>query len=178
MVNKIKKVAAVDSLLYLETQNLTDLRTLESFGSRSEAVAWYLSLLCDRMTQSIGLEKTLDENEQMKRVNVIKAHLLYSRNYYEMRTRSTTMSVEVKSQLDRFHPCVIALVCLLDSDAVRIVDSHACACDSYMYLFATRVKFCAWKTKLFVILKRPKRSSFERLNLIEDLTNCRKLMAH
>lgn len=157
-------------------QNLTDLRSLESFGSRSEAIFWYLNMLHDQMVERVNLEGMLKPNEKVKRNHVIAAHLLYSRNYYEMKTRASVISVENKSRLDRMHPCVIALACLLDSDAVRVVDSHSCACDSYLYLFSTRVKFCAWKTKLFVILKRPKRSSFERLNLIEDLTNCRKVL--
>lgn len=159
-----------------DQQNLTDLRALDSFASRSDAIFWYLNLLHDHMVDRINQESMLKPNEKVKRTHVIAAHLLYSRNYYEMKTRSSVISVENKSRLDQMHPCVVALACLLDSDAVRVVDSHACSCDSYMYLFATRIKFCAWKTKLFVILKRPKRSSFERLNLIEDLTNCRKIL--
>lgn len=156
--------------------NLTDLRALESFQSRSEAIGWYLSLLHDHMVECVNLQSSLKPNEKEKRNHVIAAHLLYSRNYYEMKTRAGTMSVEAKSRLDCVHPCVVALACLHDSDAVRVVDAHTCACDTYLYLFSTRVKFCAWKTKLFVILKRPKRSSFERLNLIEDLMNCRKIL--
>lgn len=157
------------------TLNLTDLRPLNSFESRSDAIFWYLNLLHDHMVNSVKQEGTLKPNEQTKRIHVISAHLLYSRNYYEMKTRASALSVDAKSRLDQMHPCIVALACLLDSDAVRVVDSHTCACDSYLYLFSTRVKFCSWKTKLFVILKRPKRSSFERLNLIEDLMNCRKI---
>lgn len=133
----------------------------------------YLNVLFDKILNCIRNSTHLNENDKTKRENISKAHLLYSKNLYETRI---TKSTELKVSLEKMHPCLIALSCLLDSDALRIVETHSCKCDSYIYLFSTRVKFCAWKSKLYVILKRPKRSSIDRLTFIEDLTNCHKLI--
>ncbi len=132
-----------------------------------------MNLLFDKMVNCIQNSAHLSESDKTKRENICKAHLLYARNLYEMRI---TKSNELKVSLEKEHPCLIALSCLLDSDALRIVETHSCKCDSYIYLFSTKVKFCAWKSKLYVILKRPKRSSIDRLAFIEDLSNCHKLI--
>ncbi len=118
-------------------------------------------------------EKTLNECDKLKRLNICKAHVSYARSFYEMRMSN---SANLKLKLSSIHSCLIALACLLNSDAVQIVESHSCSCDTYVHLFATRLKFCAWKCKLYIVLKKPKRSSIERLKLIEELTNCHKLM--
>lgn len=125
------------------------------------------------MTKCLKEEKNLNMNDINKRLQITCAHLLYARNLYEMRVNNC---IDIKRNLENQHPCLIALACLLDSDAVRIVESHTCSCDQYIYMFSTRVKFCSWKTKLFIILKKPKRSSIDRLNFIQDLMNCRKII--
>lgn len=152
-------------------QNLNQMRQLDTFVSPNEAFNWYLNLLFETKTKCIQNCAQLNENERSKRLNICTAHLLYARNFYEMRIAN---SASLRTALQNLHPCLIALACLLDSDAVRVVESHSCSCDSYIYLFSTRLKFCAWKAKLYIILKRPKRSSIDRLNLIEDLTRCHK----
>jgi hypothetical protein len=162
-----------DNLELAGDENLTNIREVADFANQSEATNWYLNLLYDRMSKCVREEKSLNAVEMQKRLNIVTAHLLYARNYYEMRVNSSS---DLKLKLEHTHPCLIALACLLDSDGVRIVDSHACSCDAYIYLFATRVKFCSWKSRLFIILKRPKRSSIDRLNFIENLTNCRKII--
>lgn len=154
-------------------KNLTDLRIPESFSSAEEGFHFYLNLLNDKIVTCIQTDRTLNEVNRKKRLGIAKAHLLYSRNYYEMRVAS---SAQLKLKLANFHPCLLVLACLFESEAVRIEESHNCVCDTYMYLFATRVKYCAWKSKLFIFLKKPKRSSFDRLNLIEDLMSCHKLI--
>ena len=136
---------------------------MNSFSSRTEAFHWYLNLIFDTICNLTNADKSIKEEEKAKRINICKAHLLYARNFYEMRI---SKSAQLKANLDNIHPCLVALACLMDSDAVKVVDSHNCTCDKYVYLFSTRAKFCAWKSKLFIILKRPKRSSFDRLNLI------------
>ena len=130
-------------------------------------------MLFEIIFSCIQNDKTLTDEEKCKRDNICKAHLLYARNFYEMRV---SKSIQLNISLEKEHPCLIVLSCLLDSDALRIVETHSCKCDKYIYLFTTKVKFCAWKSKLFVILKRPNRSSIDRLNLIEDLSNCHKLI--
>lgn len=125
------------------------------------------------MIKCIKTSQVLNETDKSKRVDICTAHLLYARNFYDMRVSG---SGNLKQQLANVHPCLISLACLIDSDAVRIVESHSCACDTYVYMFATRLKFCAWKSKLYIILKKPKRSSIERLALIEDLNKCYKLI--
>ena len=129
--------------------------------------------LFEKVFDCIRNSAHLNESDKTKRENILKAHLLYSKNLYETRIAK---SAELQLSLEREHPCLIALSCLLDSDALRIVETHSCKCDSYIYLFSTRVKFCVWKSKFYVILKRPKRSSIDRLTFIEDLTNCHKLI--
>lgn len=156
-----------------EIQNLTSLRELNTFSNQHEAFHWYLNLINETITNFITVDKQLGEQDVTKRLNICQAHLLYARNFFEMRINKST---QMKAQLADVHPCLIALACLLDSDAVKIVESHNCACDTYIYLFSTRLKFCAWKSKLYIILKKPKRSSIDRLNLIEGLTNCHKLI--
>jgi len=157
----------------IKAQNLTSLRELSTFTSQREAFHWYLNLINETITNCIQQDKQLGKQDVTKRLNICQAHLLYAKNFYEMRINN---SQKLKLQLANIHPCLIALACLLDSDAVRIIESHNCACDTYIYLFSTRLKFCAWKSKLYIILKKPKRSSIDRLNLIEDLTNCHKLI--
>jgi hypothetical protein len=154
-------------------QGLTDIRETSSFESQSEGFHWYLNLIFETISKCIQNDKTINEEHRSKRMNIAIAHLLYARNFYEMRISNSNY---LKTKLAEVHPCLIALACLLDSDAVRIVESHGCVCDSYIYLFSTRLKFCAWKSKLFILLKRPKRSSFDRLNLIEDLTKLHKVI--
>jgi len=157
----------------VKAQNLTSLRDLSTFASQAEAFHWFLNLINDTITSCIQMDQQLGEQDAQKRLNICQAHLLYARNFYEMRINNSS---QLKTQLANIHPCLIALACLLDSDAVRIIESHNCACDTYIYLFSTRLKFCAWKSKLYIILKKPKRSSIDRLNLIEGLTNCHKLI--
>lgn len=155
------------------SQSLNELRELGTFVSQSEAFHWYLNLIFETKSKCIKKDSTLNESDKAKRQNICTAHLLYAKNFYEMRISNAP---KLKDQLGNVHPCMIALACLMDSDAVRIVESHSCTCDSYVYLFSTRLKFCAWKTKLYIILKRPKRSSIDRLTLIEELTNCHKII--
>jgi len=158
-----------------ESKSLTDLRSPESFSSLDEGFHWYLNLINDTILNCINNDQTLNEENRVKRLNIAKAHFLYARNFYEMRI---SRSIQLKTKLTtmNIHPCMIVLACLLDSEAVRIEESHVCVCDSYIYLFSTRLKYCAWKSKLFILLKKPKRSSFDRLNLIEDLTNFHKMI--
>lgn len=155
------------------SESLTDLRALNTFKSHSEAFHWFLNLVSDRMSICVKNDKNINGDEKSKRFNIITAHLLYARNYYEIRINNSS---QLKTHLSMYHPCLIALACLLDSDAIRIVGSHSCSCDTYIYLFSTRLKICAWKAKMFIILKRPKCSSYDRLNLIEDLKNCHKVI--
>jgi len=156
-----------------DIKSLTDLRSPESFSSPEEGFHWYLNLINNKILNCIQTDTTLNDENRTKRLNIAKAHFLYSRNFYEMRISG---SVQLKAKLAKIHPCLIVLAVLLDSEAVRIEESHVCVCDSYIYLFSTRLKYCAWKSKLFILLKKPKRSSFDRLNLIEDLTSCHKLI--
>jgi len=156
-----------------KSQSLTEIRDLNSFNNQSEAFDWYLSTLFDTMIKCIKTSQVLNETDKSKRVDICTAHLLYARNFYDMRVSGSS---NLKQLLANVHPCLISLACLIDSDAVRIVESHSCACDTYVYMFATRLKFCAWKSKLYIILKKPKRSSIERLALIEDLNKCFKLI--
>jgi hypothetical protein len=153
--------------------NLTADCDVSRFTSRSEAYHWFLNLISDTMTECVKSDASIIPDEKSKRFSIITAHLLYARNFYELKTKS---SATLRTSLAPVHPCLVALACLLDSDAVRVVESHTCTCDTYLYLFATRLKFCAWKAKLYIILKKPKRSSIDRLTLIEDLTNCHKLI--
>lgn len=156
-----------------DSKSLTDIRKLDSFISQQDGFHWYLNLLNETIRKCIQSDTNLNEISRSKRLSIATAHLLYSRNFYEMRISS---SAQLKTKLDKVHPCLIALACLLESEAIRIEESHLCVCDSYIYLFSTRLKYCAWKSKLFILLKKPKRSSFDRLNLIEDLTNCHRLI--
>lgn len=130
----------------------------------------------DQMVKCIQEDKNLAETDRAKRLSIANAHVLYAHNFYQMRTSTSSTNSLLKLQLSKIHPCLIALACLLDSDAVRIVDSHKCECDNYIYLFATRLKFCAWKSRFYIILKRPNRSSIDRLTLIQDLTSCHRLL--
>lgn len=156
-----------------ESKSLTDLRSPESFVSLSEGFHWYLNLLNETIVERIQADKTLNESNRAKRLGIAKAHLLYARNFYEMKI---SPSASLKQKLADVHPCLVVMAVLLDSEAVRLEESHVCVCDSYIYLFSTRLKYCAWKSKLFILLKKPKRSSFDRLNLIEDLTKCHKII--
>lgn len=155
------------------SQSLTDLRELATFLSQADAFHWYLNLLFETATKCIENDQTLGVADKSRRVNIGTAHQLYARNFYGIRI---VASSQLKHALADTHPCVVALACLLSSDAVRIVESHACTCDSYVYLFQTKIKFCAWKCKFYIILKRPNRSSIDRLTLIEEITNCNKLI--
>jgi len=158
-------------------KSLTSIKELDTFSSQIEAFEWYLKLLFDTMAKQIHEDKSLVDSDRAKRLNIANAHILYAHNFYQMRTsNNATNQYHIKNQLSKIHPCLIVLACLLDSDAVRIVDTHKCECDNYIYLFATRLKFCAWKCRFYIILKRPNRSSIDRLNLIQDLTSCHKLL--
>jgi hypothetical protein len=152
---------------------LTEIKPASLFATQSDGVAWYFGLLSDTMKHYIKECKNFDANEQDQRINMINAHQLYAKNLYEMRIAT---SKTLRTLLKPMHPCTIAMSCLLDSDAIRICDTHNCSYDSCVYLFSTKIKFCAWKTKYYLILKKPKRSSLERLNLIENLINCNKLL--
>lgn len=156
-----------------ESKSLTDLRSAESFVSLCEGFHWYLNLLNETIVERIQADKTLTEANRSKRLGIAKAHLLYARNFYEMKIST---SASLKQKLAEIHPCLVVMAVLLDSEAIRLEESHVCPCDSYIYLFSTRLKYCAWKSKLFILLKKPKRSSFDRLNLIEDLTKCHKII--
>lgn len=163
----------------------------------------YLNNIFDTMATLVEHEHRLSADDKIKRQNVLTAHLIYARNFYEMRVGSpvnrtqgptspppstdNAANTAVAASQNRHHkhhqqqilmanhhPCMVALACLLDSDAVKIVESHSCAYDEYIYLFETRLKFCAWKSKLYVILKRPKHSSIKRLTFIQQLSNCHK----
>ena len=153
--------------------HLPDDCEMSSFSSQSEAYHWFLNIISETMMNCIKNEKSIVEEEKLKRYNIITAHLLYARNFYELKIKNSS---SLKTSLANVHPCLIALACLFDSDAVRVVESHGCTCDTYIYLFQTRLKFCAWKAKLYIILKKPKRSSIDRLTLIEDLSNCHKII--
>ena len=155
---------------------LTDLKGVEKFSTQMEAFEWYLKVLFDTMIKSIHEDKSLVDSDRAKRLNIANAHALYAHNFYQMKSTSVVNQHQIKMQLAQIHPCLIVLACLLDSDAVRIVESHKCECDSYVYLFSTRFKFCAWKCRFYIILKRPNRSSIDRLTLIQDLTSCHKLL--
>jgi hypothetical protein len=175
-------------------KSLTSIRELNTFSSQMDAFEWYLKQLFETMTKSIREDKNLVDSDRAKRLNIANAHILYAHNFYKMRTSVTTTATtttaastnassattnhqhHIKLQLLKIHPCLIALACMLDSDAVRIIDAHKCECDSYVYLFNTRLKFCAWKCRFYIVLKRPNRSSIERLNLIQDLTDCHQLL--
>jgi hypothetical protein len=155
--------------------NLTEIRALNTFTSQTEAFHWYLNLITDTMFNCIKCDTGIQGDEKQKRSSIVTAHLLYARNFYELKIKNSS-HLKTTPNLLNIHPCLIALACLLDSDSVRVVESHGCACDTYLYLFSTRLKFCAWKCKLYIILKKPKRSSIDRLSLIEDLTNCHKII--
>jgi len=157
-------------------KSLTSIRDLDTFSSQPEAFEWYLKLMFDQMVKCIQEDKNLAETDRAKRLSIANAHVLYAHNFYQMRTSTSSTNSLLKLQLSKIHPCLIALACLLDSDAVRIVDSHKCECDNYIYLFATRLKFCTWKSRFYIILKRPNRSSIDRLTLIQDLTSCHRLL--
>jgi hypothetical protein len=158
-------------------QDITELKDLSSFINQSEAFHWYLNEIFERIFDSIKKDETLTPQDKIKRDNLCRAHLLYAKNFYEMRLmKSIQATTDANNCLEGVHPCLIVLSCLIDSDAVRIVETHTCKCDTYMYFFSTKVKFCAWKSKMFVILKRPKRSSIDRLTFIEDLSNCHKMI--
>jgi len=159
-----------------DQKSLTDLKSLEKFSTQMEAFEWYLKVLFDTMIKSIHEDKSLVDSDRAKRLSIANAHALYAHNFYQMKSTSVVNQNQIKMQLARIHPCLIVLACLLDSDAVRIVESHKCECDSYVYLFSTRFKFCAWKCRFYIILKRPNRSSIDRLTLIQDLTSCHKLL--
>lgn len=159
-----------------DQKSLTGMRDIETFSTQVEAFEWYLKLLFDTMTKSIHDDKSLVDSDRAKRLNIANAHALYAHNFYQMKTTCVVNQHQIKLQLARVHPCLIVLACLLDSDAIRIVESHKCECDSYVYLFSTRFKFCAWKCRFYIILKRPNRSSIDRLTLIQDLTSCHKLL--
>lgn len=155
---------------------LTEIKSLDYFESQSDGIIWYFNLLCDKMLFYINDNKDLKIHERKLRLNMVNAHLLYVKNLYEVRIVS---SKNLKQLLSPIHPCIIALALLLDSDAIRICESHSCnqqTYDNYLYIFSTKIKFCSWKAKYYIILKKPKQSSFDRLNLIEDLINCHKLL--
>lgn len=130
----------------------------------------------DQMVKCIEEDTNLSDSDRTKRFNIANAHVLYAHNFYQMKTSTSSSTSQLKLQLAKIHPCLIVLACLLNSDAVRVVDSHKCECDSYIYLFATRLKFCAWKSRFYIVLKKPNRSSIDRLTLIQDLTSCHKLL--
>jgi hypothetical protein len=153
--------------------SISDLRALSSFGDQNEAFHWYLNLLFETSKNCIDTDKTLDADNKSRRLNIAIAHQLYARNFYTIRIANSS---RLKYELEGTHALIIVLACLINSDSLRIVESHSCACDSYIHMFSTKVKFCAWKCKFYVLLKRPNRSSIDRLELIEHLTSCHKLI--
>lgn len=143
------------------------------FESQSDAIVWYFNLLCDTMLVQIKDNNNFKSQELSSRVNMVNAHLLYVKNLYDVRI---AVSKQLKELISSIHPCIVALALLNGSGALSICDSHACEYDSYIYLFSTKIKFCSHKAKYYIILKKPKQSSFDRLNLIESLINCQKLI--
>jgi hypothetical protein len=157
----------------LKSTCLTEIKPSTLFASQFDGVMWYFNLLSDTMKQHIKECRNFDATEQDQRICMVNAHQLYAKNLYEVRLNT---SKSLRTLLKPMHPCTIAMSCLLDSDAIRICDTHNCSYDNCVYLFSTKIKFCTWKTKYYVVLKKPKRSSLERLNLIENLINCHKLL--
>jgi hypothetical protein len=154
--------------------NLTDIKPLSLFQNQSDAILWYLNLLlCDTMLFKVKDNKTFSNQELSSRVNMVNAHAKYVKNLYEVRIAS---SIQLKQLISSIHPCIIALALLNDSDALCVCESHSCEYDSYIYLFSTKIKCCSYKAKYYIVLKKPKQSSFDRLNLIESLINCQKLI--
>ena len=153
---------------------LTDIKPLSLFENQSDAIIWYLNLLlCDTMLFKVKDIKTFTNQESSSRVNMVNAHAKYAKNLYEVRIASSSQLKEVISPI---HPCIIALALLNDSGALCVCESHTCEYDSYIYLFSTKIKCCSYKAKYYIVLKKPKQSSFDRLNLIEGLINCQKLI--
>jgi hypothetical protein len=152
---------------------LTEIKPDSLFANHADGLIWYFNLLCDTMLFNIRDCKHLSSVESKERLHVANAHLLYVKNLYEVRI---ALSKHLKNLVSDVHPCIVALSLLLDSGAVRICESHSCVCDNYIYLFSTKIKFCSWKAKYYLILKKPKQSSIDRLNLIEKLINCQKLV--
>jgi len=169
----ISSASEFTQIMKAKANNLTELKPLSEFESQNDGVLWYFNLLRETMSSLVNQTKEMSDDDKQRRLNMISAHHLYAKNFYEMRSAS---SKNLRNFLVNMHPCVIALACLLDSDAIRIVESHCCVYDCYVYLFSTRIRFCCWKAKYYIILKKPKRSSIGRLNLIEELINCFKLL--
>lgn len=140
--------------------------SLEDKGG--EGFEWYLSNLVDAMYKLVIQDQRYCQDDKEKRQKILNAHASYARNAYELKSEHR------HNRFDSFNPLLTALACLIDSDLVKIVDSHNCNYDDYLYAFETRIKFCTWKCKLYVILKRPKRSSLMRLRFIEELRKCHK----
>ena len=161
-----------DSDQVKDSKYINELGSVTLNANMDEAFYWYLNKILDKVNEFTRETRNLDDKEKSKRLDIVKAHFLYARNFYELRVMGNSRKNEVK----QFHPCLVALVCLMDSGIVRITENHSCEHDNYVYFFATRLKFCAYSHRLYVILKRPNRSSFDRLNLIEDLKNCHKLI--
>ena len=113
---------------------------MKSFATQNESFHWYLNILFETMFSCIQSDKQLSSDEKIKRDHICRAHLLYARNFYEMRI---TKSTQLKARLENEHACLIALACLFDSEVLRIVETHSCKCDTYVHLFSTKIKYCA-----------------------------------
>jgi hypothetical protein len=157
----------------LDKENINELKQPSSFSSHKNAFVFYLNTLVSQMAIRVKNDKRLTEKEKSKRMDICYAHLSYAHNMYNMRTRS---SGELSKRMSDEHPCMVALACLAESDALCITESHSCSYDTYIYLFSTRVKFCASKCKIFVLLKSPRKTSMDRLQLIESLNRCCSLI--
>lgn len=174
MVKKTDKDNQNNDLEFKDSKYINELGSFNLNSNMEEAFYWYLNKISEKVSEFTRKNLILDEREKGKRLEKIKAHFLYARNFFELRVTNNKNSR--KTELKVFHPCLIALACLLDSGLVRIAEEHSCEHDDYVFFFATRLKYCAYNHRLFVVLKRPNRSSFERLNLIEDLKLCHKLI--
>ena len=152
---------------------LTEIKSLKLFETHADGVIWYFNLLCDTMMFYIKDNKQLSSQEMNVRIHMANAHLLFVKNLYQVRIAS---SKQLKELISSIHPCIVALSLLNESGALGIWDAHNCAYDNYVYIFSIKIKFCSCKVKYFIILKKPKLSSFDRLNLIESLINCQKLV--
>lgn len=67
------------------TRNINELRDLSCFANEEEAFHWFLNTLHDTMMSRVQDEKTLNECDKLKRLNICKAHVSYARSFYEMR---------------------------------------------------------------------------------------------
>lgn len=152
---------------------LTDIKSPSAFATLTDSVLWYLKLLCDTMYCNINELKDMSLDEKRRRFKLIQAHYLYAKNSFEIKI---TKSKLLDYSLRQLHPCIISLAFLHESGAVRILDSHSCPHDTYIHLFSTKIKFCNCATLYYIALKKPSRSSMQRLNMINELNYCIKLL--